>query len=316
MKGIDNIYIIGAGAIGKALAVFLKHEGKAVVLLRGSIDNIAAYTDEIQIELSNGQIISESIQVSAIGNFKSLDGAVVLTNKSFGNAQLVEKLKGKTNSSPILLLQNGLNIEKPFIDHGFSQVYRAVLFASSQPISENLIRFKSIATSAIGTVKGNLLELNAIVQQLANPYFDFKVEEHLEPVLWKKVIVNSVFNSVCPLLETDNGIFHRSVAALNIAKRVIAECINIVACKGIYLDADEVLKTLLMISTSSDGQFISTYQDIRNRRRTEIETLNVAIAGIAHDLEKDDMVKETRLLGELVDIKSRLTLQGEWGGAA
>lgn len=36
---VPMIYIIGSGAIGKALAVFLQQENKPVILVRGSVDH-------------------------------------------------------------------------------------------------------------------------------------------------------------------------------------------------------------------------------------------------------------------------------------
>jgi 2-dehydropantoate 2-reductase len=72
------------------------------------------------------------------------------------------------------------------------------------------------------------------------------------------------------------------------------------------LDPAEVEENLLNISRSSDGQLISTLQDIRNKRRTEIETLNFEIVRIARSLGKENTVKETRLLGELTKLKADL----------
>ena len=175
-------------------------------------------------------------------------------------------------------------------------------------MSANTLRFKPVATSPIGAINGNREDLKTIAGQINNKYFQFRTEENIQPVIWTKTIVNSIFNSVCPLLETDNGIFHRNHDALHIAKGIIAECIGVAESRGIYLNAGEVLDTLLRISRSSDGQLISTYQDIKNRRRTEIETLNFAIAGIAVGLKQADAVKETRLLGELVKLKSELMM--------
>ena len=65
-----------------------------------------------------------------------------------------------------------------------------------------------------------------------------------------------------------------------------------------------VLNILLHISKTSDGQRISTYQDILHNRRTEIDTLNFAIAEIARKSNNIASVKETRLLGELIAAKS------------
>lgn len=42
-----------------------------------------------------------------------------------------------------------------------------------------------------------------------------------------------------------------------------------------------MLQNVLAISKMSDGQKISTYQDILNKRETEIETLNLAVAKAA-----------------------------------
>jgi 2-dehydropantoate 2-reductase len=172
------------------------------------------------------------------------------------------------------------------------------------------LRFKSVDISPVGIIKGNSEKLAAIIEQLSNPYFEFKTEESIQQVIWSKVIVNCVSNSICPLLKTDNGIFYRNETALYMAKRVIAECITVAASKGILLNAEKVTDSLLLISKSSDGQLISTYQDIKNKRKTEIETLNFAIASIADEMRIEDRIKESRLLGELVKLKSDLTLAG------
>src|SRR5882757_3160560 len=119
----DNIYIIGSGAIGRSLAVFLSRENKQVVLLRGSVDDQSSKKEVISIALNDGTVIEEKIEVSTLRNFAMLDGIVVLTTKSFGNHNLAGLLKGKTRDSPLVILQNGLGVEQPFADKGFRSVY-------------------------------------------------------------------------------------------------------------------------------------------------------------------------------------------------
>ena len=74
--------------------------------------------------------------------------------------------------------------------------------------------------------------------------------------------------------------------------------------RQIEIHSDEVEKSLLQISKFSDGQEISTLQDIRNKRRTEIETLNPEIVRIARSLHKEEFVQKTKLLGELTRLKA------------
>lgn len=303
----NNIYIIGAGAIGKALAVFLKLTDKNVMLLRGSVDDRSSRTEYIRVVLNGQAEMSAEIEVSTLTNFPQLDGIIVLTNKSFGNPHLSQALKNKTNNSPIVLLQNGLGIEQPFLDADFPEIYRCVLFVTSQITTENTVRFKPVSVCPIGIIRGGEDNLNRIVGELNTQTFSFKAETDIQTVIWKKAIINSVFNSICPLLETDNGIFHREEKVLEIARRVIEECVMIAGQKGINLDVEEVIEKLLFISKSSDGQLISTFQDILNKRPTEIETLNFAIVDIAKKLNKENLVKETKLLGELTKLKSDLS---------
>lgn len=301
-----TIYIIGAGAIGKALAVCLQLHNREVQLVRASARNEEAPTQRLQLLMEPHNPPAAVVAVRSLDDFTQFDGLVVLTNKSYGNPQLAAALTGKTGHSPIVILQNGLGVEEPFSNAHFTAVYRCVLFATSQVTAQNEVRFKPVAVSPIGTVKGNGEQLNAIVDALHTPLFAFRAEPDIQPVIWKKAIINSVFNSICPLLEVDNGIFHRNSEAFDMARRVIAECVAIAREKNIRLDVDEVTEGLLMISKMSDGQLISTLQDIRNKRETEIDTLNFALVRMAETVNKAHLLQQTRLLGELTRLKAAL----------
>lgn len=298
----NHIYIIGNGVIGKALAVSLMLQGKNVTILRGSVDEMQAYREVIEVETGDETLKAE-ILISAISSHPQLNGIILLTNKSFGNEQLAEKLKNAAKNSPIVFLQNGLHIEESFIDRGFNNLYRCVLFATSQSISETKVRFLLVAASPIGIICGSTGELQNIVDEISSPVFTFRTEEKIQVIIWKKAITNCVFNSICPLLEIDNGVFHRNHAALEIAKTVIAECIAVSSELGIELTANDVLQNVLTISKMSDGQKISTYQDILKGRETEIETLNFVVDRIAK-LSGKNTVPVTALLGQLTKIKA------------
>jgi 2-dehydropantoate 2-reductase len=299
---LELVYIIGAGAIGKVLAVCLSNEGKKVVLLRGSVDNGKIRKENIRVTLHTQESIEAEVTIDTFSNYHSLEGLVVLCNKSYGNAALADALKQKIGNSPIVLLQNGLDVEQAFMD--FPSVYRCVLFVTSQPVSLTQLSFKLVAESPIGIIRGgDKTSLSYIVSILSTSNFGFRVEPDIQPIIWKKAIINSVFNSVCPLLDIDNGIFHRNGDALQIAESLVTECLSVAKEQGINLKLEEVMDTLLLISHSSDGQFISTLQDIRNHRPTEIATLNLAIA---EKSTTERTISRTHLLGQLTLLKSQL----------
>jgi 2-dehydropantoate 2-reductase len=301
----STIYIIGAGAIGKALAVFLKNQGKDVVLVRATSDD-RSHEENLTVTLNDNSSIQRSVTVTGLSGLEKLDGTVVLANKSFANQVIAERIKSTIGKSPVVVLQNGLNVEQSFIDHDFSTIYRCVLFATSQVISSNAIRFKPVAVSPIGVIKGNNAALKLVASALDSPHFRFNAIDNILPVVWKKTIANCVFNSICPLLDIDNGLFARDKTAMSVAERIIKECISVAREIGISLDVQEVIEMVRLISKSSDGQLISTLQDIKEGRETEIDSLNFTIAQIAKAAGKEHLAMETKLLGELTKLKAQL----------
>lgn len=305
IKNSQKIYIIGNGVIAKALAVALTVNGREVIILRGSTEDQSSYDENIEVEIAE-EVISAVVKIDSLANYNSLEGLILMTNKSFGNKVLAEKLKLKAVNTPIVFLQNGLHIENSFTENGFTELYRCVLMATSESLSNTKVRFKLVAPSPIGIINGSDNSLQDIVTAVNTNMFSFRVEADIQTIIWKKVITNCVFNSICPLLETDNGIFHRNDQVLQLAKNVIAECLIVAEAHGINLTMDVILHNILVISKMSDGQKISTYQDILNKRETEIETLNLAVAkaALSKGLPKLSL---NSLLGEMVKIKSELS---------
>jgi 2-dehydropantoate 2-reductase len=303
-----TIYVIGAGAIGKALAVFLHQAKQPVVLIHGR-EGQTAKTETLTVKLADQSELKTTIEILPLDQFKSLDGLVVLTSKSFGNQNLADTLKSKMGSTPIAILQNGLGVERPFLDAGFKSVYRCVLFATSQFTNATSLTFKPVSVSPVGTVAGQANQLDELVKQISTPWFSFRAESNIQYFIWKKAIANSVFNSICPLLDIDNGIFHRDAQAKQLAARVVKECVAVVNASGIELTEEQVMENILLISQASDGQLISTLQDIKNKRPTEIDTLNFEIVRHAHTVGLGDQVPETKLLGEMVRLRSLISLK-------
>jgi 2-dehydropantoate 2-reductase len=121
--------------------------------------------------------------------------------------------------------------------------------------------------------------------------------------------INAVFNSICPLLDTDNGVFVHDQAVAELANEVVTECLGLTDRLQLGLMRDELMNQLMQISQGSDGQLISTLQDIRNGRETEIEFLNLEMARIAAAQHPTIDLPKTALLGRMTLAKSRQRLE-------
>jgi 2-dehydropantoate 2-reductase len=303
MKPNQTIYILGSGAVGFPLAAYLANAGRTVVAVRTSRNDVPKGT--IIVTVQNGASrISTRVETISLSQLTDLDGTIVIAAKSYANQAIARELKDNAATGPVVILQNGLGVEKPFLDADFSPIYRCVLYVTAQPTAEYDFTFRPVTASPIGSINGSEAGLQQCVEDLTTDAFPFRVEANIQRETWKKAIINAVFNSICPLLDIDNGVFVRDEATANLAREVVRECVTLTDRLNMGLREDELMEQLMLISKRSDGQLISTLQDIRIGRQTEIEFLNLEIAHVAASLQPGVELPKVEFLGKMIVAKS------------
>ena len=299
-----TIYIVGSGAVGFPLAAYLTNAGRKVIAVRTSRDDVPKSTITVTMQDGTGRVTTP-IETISLSNLTDVDGIVVIATKSYVNQAIASALKERQATGPLVIMQNGVGVEQPFLDVGFTTVCRCVLYVTSQPTSEYNFSFRPITASPIGVIQGTATELDRCVEQLNTEGFPFRAEINIQKQVWKKAIINSVFNSICPLLEVDNGVFVRDEPTANLARELVGECITLADRLNVGLSESEVMQQIMLISKGSK-QLISTLQDIRNGRPTEIESLNLEIARLAAAQQPPVHLPRTELLGKMILAKSIL----------
>lgn len=300
----DRINILGAGAIGMALAVHLTRAGRAVVALRTSADHVAAQAVEITLTGSDAAETRALVEMVSLAQVDRLDGVAVVTAKSYANRAIAERLAALRFAGPVVILQNGVGVEGPFLALEAARVYRCVLYSTGQKAGEHRYLFAPVRPSPVGVVRGTEEELAALLAALHTDAFPFVAQDDIQGEVWKKASINCVFNSVCPLMDVDNGIFTRDDRANALARAIVAECAAVMRRVGLDGDEGAIMAQLEAISRRTDGQLISTLQDINAGRETEIDALNLEIARVAEGLTPPVAVPLTKWLGELVRLKA------------
>jgi len=302
---MTKIYIFGVGAVGILLASRMQKQGNETILVHTSRDGVKASHKKFKVVNGGGDVDNFTLITGSFDQFGTIEGILVITAKAFGNELIAKKLKKYNAKGPIVIMQNGLGVEQAFVDEGFDHIYRCVLYVTSQVVAPMEIRYKPINVSPIGMIAGNQETLNRIVETLNSGEFEFKTSTDITRLTWQKAILNSVFNSICPLIDVDNGIFARDKVVLDLAKEVIQEILQVTNALGIDIDENQTIEQVLHISNASTGQLISTLQDIKAQRLTEIESLNLAINKIALNQNPPIKIPKTYLLGKLIQLRSQ-----------
>ncbi len=302
----DKIYILGVGSVGMALAVHLTNGGRKATAVRTSAHDVDARLVEVTIVGSGSRAITAPVEMVSLDKLEKLDGAIVVTAKSYANESIAARLRERAVQAPVVILQNGVGVEEPYLELAGARVYRCVLYVAGQKNGDGSYTFIPVAPSPIGAVRGDSEELEMLVTTLNTAEFPFVTHGAIQQEAWKKATINAVFNTICTLLETDNGIFVRDERAAVLAREIVDECVAVMRSIGLSADAEDVMRQIFTISRRSAGQLISTLQDIHNGSETEIDHLNLAIARVAGAAAPPVEVGATRALGELVKIKAAL----------
>jgi 2-dehydropantoate 2-reductase len=307
MSKKKKIYVLGCGAIGLTLAAYLASQGRGVVAVRTSKDDISAGKVTVTVRGDAEPVLQIPVETVSLARLTMLDGIVIVTAKSYANSVIASALANKVIAGPLVIMQNGVGVEKAFLESRFTQIYRCILYLTAQLAPGNDVTFRSIASSPIGVVKGREFGLEECVSALTTRKFPFHPERNIEKDIWKKTIINSVFNSICPLLDIDNGVFVRDEEVAEFAKEIVNECLILTEARGILLTESELMDQIMSISIGSEGVLISTLQDIKNGRQTEIESLNLEMARNALSIGPAIDLRKTEFLGKMILAKSRLS---------
>ncbi len=316
MNAHHGVSIVGGGAIGFSLAVHLRAAGKDVTVLRVGTGYRHPEVQTVVVQSGDGSTLTQEIASRPLSSASPLSGLVVLAAKANANTALAHVLAANAGAIDLVLMQNGIGVEKPFMGRHFRSLSRCVVYITAEMAGPGRYTARMMKPSPVGLVEPADVPMKALVATLCTPGLAFSEETDIRREVWKKGIINTVFNSVCPLVDVDNGIFDRDDAVKDLARRIVRECVPVARGMGIDVDPDDILEQILLISRRSSGQLISTLQDIRAHRETEIAFFNLEICRMAESMKPPMDLPLTRALGLLTQRKSAVTRESGAAHAA
>ncbi len=276
--------IVGAGAMGSIIGAVLKKGGRDVVL----VDPYAEHMNKIQqnglkirmIDKDETVILDTCVNAAEVG---PADVVIILV-KCFHTLKAVQGASSLFHEKTFLCsLQNGLGNE----DLLASLYPRERILQGVLRMTGSLVEPGSVVANVgagthvfIGSV-ANQPAANAAAKQMVthlqagglNAEFALNVAEHV----WAKAVINTCVNGTCGILRINVKSLFKHPLGMTLVKEIAREVVNVATAKGICLDYDALLDDMVASVALAGDHFPSMAQDIRYKRKTEIDSLNGAI---------------------------------------
>ncbi|EKT64350.1 2-dehydropantoate 2-reductase [Providencia alcalifaciens] len=257
-----KITLIGCGAIGKLWLAALYSQGHDI---QGWL-RMAQSDLFVDVNEPDGQVFRELIPCNSHQHLHSSELVIVCLKAWQVSDALLPLLAIIPESSPILLLHNGLGTleELGTLRHPF--LCGVTTHAAWQ--DNNQVFHVAHGVTHIGAVNSLAESYYPIANILHDALPDVAWHNQILNTSWRKLMANCVINPLTIEHNCANGAlvhYPEQIALL------IDECCQVMSAEGLHADKTELTEYIYGIIHSSAENYSSMLQDVRNHRRTEID---------------------------------------------
>lgn len=277
---IKNVLLVGLGAIGSAYAELLNENIP---------DHFRVLADEKRIEkLKDGLIINDrNCKFSFVKPSEKAYQAdlILFTTKFCDFEQAMDDVANLVSDNTIFLsLLNGISTEKMLAKRfGREKIICGKSFGLGATKKGNIVTFPSIGSIVMGDFEENQDAdcLTAVQTLLQNAGIPVVISADIQRDLWWKLMVNCGSNQMSALMDATYGDFQQNPYLLNLTKDVMREVIALAQAQKIQLDERDIDIWAEMVMQYEKNGETSMLQDIRAKRKSEVELFGKCIVETA-----------------------------------
>ena len=290
-----SVLIIGAGAVGVAIAASLASEKMEVAVLSASRTADAIEKNGVKRCGIFSEITIPAGVVKVYRTYEEIKTGfnyVIISSKTMANAEIAARLAANreiiSENGKIVIFQNGWGNNDEYLKYfDKSEVYNARIITGFQRVTpENSKVTVHTAPILLGSLYG---ADNEVMAPLANAInlsgIPSEVSADIGKALWAKMLFNTTLNPLGAILNVSYGELSESEHARMIMDSLIEETYAVLAAEKyetFWKTADEYKEVFYgKLVPDTYKHRSSTLQDIEKKQKTEIDTLNGCIIRLA-----------------------------------
>ena len=280
-----RIAVLGAGAMGSLFGGYLsrKNDVTLVDLSQTVVDTINR--DGVRIREKDGSITTSRPKAVTDSSSLPVQDLVIVFVKSMFTVSALETNRNLIGKDTYLMtLQNGAGHESKLLK--FADRLHVIIGSTqhnSSVIGPGFVNHGGSGMSSIGLLDGNSDILMPIAGSFTECGLDCHTENNVQKQIWKKMFTNTAASSLTALFQVPLGFIHTDRNANWIMRRLCHEAVTVANSLGLDFNEDEVIADVETVLINAPDGYTSIYADIRDGRRTEVDTISGSVVEAAHD---------------------------------
>lgn len=282
-----KIAIAGSGALGSGFGYHLQKAGADVTLLDHWDAHIEAVNKNgLQITV-NGVEDTLKMKMMKPNEADEIMDAIFIFTKSMGLESMMEDIEHLIGQdTQVVCLLNGLGHSKTldkYLDK--KNVIMGTTVWTAGIDAPGITHFNGEGPVELqNSDPAGRESAEVIVKLLQDANLNGVYSDNVTFTTWRKACVNGTMNALCALLDANIAEVFASSTADNMLHSIVSEFSMVAKLEDdINLDVDETIDYLKNIAGNVGSHYPSMHQDIANRRPTEIDFLNGAVAKMAEE---------------------------------
>ena len=279
-----KIAVIGAGAMGSIYGSYLsKHQ--EVYLLDTNQSIVEKINQDGVILQENGE--DKSYHPTAITSTNEIGKVdlVILFVKSLFSRDALSANRGIIGDHTYLMtLQNGGGHEDVLLE--FVPQERVIIGTTEDNgtvISPGYVRHGGSGKTNIGMLVKDtsdyLIKLKDIFDECG---FVTTIHDNIQELIWYKLFTNVSLSVLTGILQVNIGYINKNSHAWFMTERLVSEAVAVARGMGIEFEEAKILESIKNVCINSPNGYTSIYADLRDGRKTEVDTISGFVVKASH----------------------------------
>ena len=271
--------------MGALFSGYLSRENEVTVVDVSETAVNAINSDGVRIKEKSGIILVRNPNAVIDSKALSHQDLVIVFVKSMFTINALESNRNLIGPDTyIMTLQNGAGHESKLLK--FADRKHVIIGSTqhnSSVVEPGFVNHGGSGVTSIGLLDGDSECLKGIAANFTKCGFECHTENNVQKQVWKKMFTNTAASSLTALFQVPLGFIHSDPNANWLMRQLCREAVEVANSLGLGFDLEEVTADVDKVCENAPNGYTSIYADIRDGRRSEVDTISGSVVEAAHD---------------------------------